>query len=330
MISNLFAIDLNRRTRADLFVENHINALESQLTLVISKAVKPLEEDSQNQSPPIKLLDTNDTNNENNANDIPSQALSKPSQNRNRYSILNAQSRSHINRHILLMPNGSELQRGGKSFVLSNSCGFDCLASIYGTLYVDYPFMRSNIDNSTSKFAEFIKSISQQKKINSKIEFARFDLLKELIDDKKAIKEVKNLTHFNCETVLSGLFSSICKTSADILLSRQRISICSTCTIKNTIESPLFNSKISNFDYTNVQNSILSESTRVCDICSNKTMNTTEKFHDIVAIDCEVLRKSQQELISINSIENNIRLDNAEYYLIAAIEFNPMGTVTKI
>lgn len=109
-LSNLIIIDLNRRTRADLFVENHINDLESQVTLAISKAIEPDkvdndENDGIDQNPPIKVLHTNknDANDTKDANAC-SQSTSKPSKGRNKNSILDPQSRCHISCHVLLLP----------------------------------------------------------------------------------------------------------------------------------------------------------------------------------------------------------------------------------
>lgn len=67
----------------------------------------------------------------------------------------------------------------------------------------------------------------------------------------------------------------------------------------------------------------MAEKIRVCDTCGNKTMQTLEKFHDIVAIDCECLRKSQQILVCISDIQNEIILDEQQYELFAVIEFDP-------
>lgn len=182
--------------------------------------------------------------------------------------------------------------------------------------------MRNKIDNSACEFATFIKLLLQHKKIDSKIEFARFTFLKEVYPD-KTIKEAKNLINFNCKTAVSGLFSSMCMNNVDILSSRQRISTCSTCTTENTCESPLLNTNIEDLDYKDIQKSIMAEKIRVCDTCENRTMQTLEKFHDIVAIDCERLRKSQQKLACISDIQNEIKLDERQYELFAAIEFDP-------
>lgn len=115
----------------------------------------------------------------------------------------------------------------------------------------------------------------------------------------------------------------MCMNNADILSSRQGISKCSTCTTESICESHLLNCKIEDFDYKDVQKSIMVEKIRVCNECNNKTMETNEKFHDIVAIDCESLRKSHQKLTCINDVENEIKLDEDQYELLAAIEFDP-------
>lgn len=221
------------------------------------------------------------------------------------------------------MKNGSELQKRNKSFVLTNSCAFDSIASVYGTLYIDHSTVRNQIDNSSSEFATFIKSFSQKKEIDSKIEFLRFNFLKEVYPNNRAIKEMKNFVQMNCKTAVSGLFSSMFNNNVDILSSRQQISKCSNCGIENIIESPFLNSNIENFDYKNVQKSIFSQKTRVCDTCVKEKMEINEKFHEIVAIDCESLRKSEQKMTSINDIEKQIVLDENEYQLFAAIQFNP-------
>lgn len=180
--------------------------------------------------------------------------------------------------------------------------------------------MRNKIDNSTCTFAAFIKLLVQQKEIDSKIEFARFEFLKEVIPH--AVKEMKNLILFKCKTAISGLFSSMCKTNADILSSRRRIQRCSKCTSETLSESPFLNCNIDNFDFKNVQKSIVAEKTRVCDTCLNKTMEIEENFYDIVAIDCESLNEIEQAPIAIKDIENRIQLKGDEYELLAAIEYD--------
>lgn len=104
--------------------------------------------------------------------------------------------------------------------------------------------------------------------------------------------------------------------------SRKKISRCSACTIEKICESPLLNSNIEDFNYEDVQQSIVAENIRVCDTCELKTMETEENFHEIIAIDCESLRKCEQKLTSINNIQNSIILNDNEYELLAAIEFS--------
>lgn len=313
-------IDLNKRTRVDLFVADHIDSLDSQLTSAVSKAIKRHENDeaaSIDESQRIKVRQTNS-----NEMNISSQGMrsQKTNKDRNKNSILDPHMRSHINHHVPLLPNGSELQRRNKSFVLTDTCAYDSITSIYGTIYMDYSFMRNKIDNSTCKFAAFIKLLVQQKAIDSKIEFARFEFLKEVIPH--AVKEMKNLVLFKCKTAISGLFSSMCKTNADILSSRRRIQRCSKCESETISESPFLNCNFENFDFKNVQKSIVAEKTRVCDTCLNKTMEIGENLYDIVAIDCESLNEIEQAPIAIKDIENRIQLKGDEYELLAAIEYD--------
>lgn len=226
-----FVVDLNRMTRADMFVKNHIDAMDSQLTLAVSKAVKPNKNkenvkcDKNDRSAPITVRKTNDTDTMFNKTET-----MIANKDRNKNSILNPQMRSHVNHDVPTLPNGSELQRSNKSIVLTHACGFNSVTSVYSAMYIDHSTMRSQIDSSTSKYAEFIKLLFQHKQINSKIEFARYEFLKEVFPDRTAIKERNNLISFKCDIAVAGLYTSMCSSNADIMSSRQRTEKCSTRT----------------------------------------------------------------------------------------------------
>lgn len=312
-------------SRADLFVKNHIDVMDSQLTLAFSKAIKlnknnenveNIENKKKYRETPITVHKTNDANTLSHE-----KAPMLSNRDRNKSSILIPQIRSHINQHVPLLPNGSDLQRRNKSIVLTHTCGFDSIASIYSTIYIDHLIMRSKIDNSTSKFAAFVKLLFQYKEINSKIEFARYEFLRHHFPDRQAIKELKDLVAFNCDTAIAGLYSTMCLKNADILASRQRTEKCSKCGHKQLSESPFVNYSIEEFEFKNVQQSIVEERNRVCATCKDKSIVIEDEFHDIVVIDCESLTE-QNEKTSINDIENMIYLKGVEYELFATIQYD--------
>lgn len=306
--------------RADFFVKNHIEAVESQLTLAFSKSIKQNkdknenENEKKNQKAPIKNRRKTDIISH-------KKEPTMQSKDRNKSSILNPQPRTHINQHVPLLPNGSELQRRNKSIVLTNTCGFDSIASIYGAMYIDDSIIRSVIDNSSSKFAAFIKLLFQQKKIPT-IEYARYEFMKEIFPDQNAVKELSDLTSFNCATGISDLFSSMCMNNADVLSSRKRMAKCSKCGDQQLSELPFVNYDIANFDFKNVQQSIVAEKDRVCNACLKKPVAIEDEFNEMVVIDCELLSKSN-ELTSIKDIQNQINLKGDEYELFATIEYDP-------
>lgn len=206
--------------------------------------------------------------------------------------------------------------------MVTDTCGFDSLASVYGALYIDDSVIRQKIDERTCKFADFIKLLFQEKEVNSEIEFTRYELLKEVYP-KNAVMELKNPTLFKCKTAISGLFSNMCESNVDIMASRERKEICSSCTIEKVSESPLLHCDIQNFDFRNVQLSLLGERTRVCNICLKKSLQIEDLFHDIIAIDCEALTELEQKQIALENIENQIQLNGDEYNLFAAIQYDP-------
>lgn len=308
---------MNRTIRPDLFVKNHINAMDIELTSAFSKAIKR-NESSQNeksdQTTSITVRKTNDI-------DVLSNEKKTviPNTDRNEKSILNPQMRTHAYQDVPMLPNGSELQQGKTCIVLTHACAFDSVTSTFAASYIDYPAMRNKIDNSTSKFAAFVKLLFR-KKIDPKVEFVRYEFLRKIFPDRKAIKELKNLISFNCDVSLSGLFNSMCANSADIMSSRQRMEKCSTCGYQHISESPFVNHNFDYFDFENVQQSIEVERTRVCNTCLQKTVMIEDQFHEIVVIDCD---SQQNKVTTINSIETQIKLDGDEYDLFAAIQYNP-------
>lgn len=319
-------IDLNRTTRADMFVKNHIDVMDTQLTLAFSKVVKRHADDIENVDnvkcdAPIKVHKSTNVDIVSKKN--PTKAKTMPNIDRNRNSILNPRMRGHVDQQVPLLPNGSELQRGKTSIVLTHACCSNSITSVYAAAYIDNSKMRSRIDNSSSKFAAYIKLIFQQKTINSKIEFARYEYLREIFPDKKAIKETKNLVLFKCDVAIGGLFSSKCLNSADILSSRRRMEKCSNCRYESHTESPFVNYSIESFDFKNVQNSIVSERNRVCNRCMRKTVTIEDEFHEVVTIDCESLNLQNNQRTTINDIQSQIDLNGAEYELFAAIEYDP-------
>lgn len=306
--------------RPDLFVKNHIEAMDAQLTSAISTSLKQSENDNKNgndQKAPITVHKTNVAIQKSTGNEP-----MEPNRDRSKYSILNPQMRSHINQDVPLLPNGSELQRRNKSIVLSHTCGFDSIVSIYGTIYIDDSIMRRVIDESTSRFANFIQLLFERNKIDSKIEFARYEFLKEIFPNQEAIKELKNLTSFNCETAIDGLFRSMCTINADILSSRQRMEKCSSCEHEHRMESPFVNYNANDFDFKDVQKSIVPERVRVCNDCQKKTMTIEDQFHDVVVIDCEPLIKNNKLTTSIENIAKQISLNDDEYVLFAVIQYD--------
>lgn len=206
---------------------------------------------------------------------------------------------------------------------MKNTCGFDSVVSVYGALHIDYSIMRDKIDKSTSKFAGIVKSLFQNKKIDSKIEYARYQFLREISTEKNAIKELKNFVSFDCKTGISGLFSSMCKDNSDVLSSRERIEKCSSCGNEKRTESPFANFLYDDFDFEAVQLSIVPERIRVCDACLKKTSVIEDEFHDVVVIDCEPLLECQRKRTTISSIQKQIHLNENEYELLATVQFEP-------
>lgn len=103
--------------------------------------------------------------------------------------------------------------------------------------------------------------------------------------------------------------------------SRQRTQNCSNCGYKDTTESPFVN-HTAKIDFKNIQQSIEVERTRVCETCSQKTMIIEDQFHEVVVIDCESL-DGEDELTSINDIQQQVKLNEDEYELFATIEYDP-------
>lgn len=180
--------------------------------------------------------------------------------------------------------------------------------------------MRDKFDNSDTKFTAFIKSVLHQK-FDKKMEIARYEFLEEIFPDKKAIKQLGNLISFNCDVSIGGLFTSIFAINSDIMSSRQRTQNCSNCGYKDTTESPFVN-HTAKIDFKNIQQSIEVERTRVCETCSQKTMIIEDQFHEVVVIDCESL-DGEDELTSINDIQQQVKLNEDEYELFATIEYDP-------
>lgn len=317
----LFITDLDRRTRVDLFVADHIEALNIQLTLAISKAIKWDEEDEveENEKEEKEVITVHSANATENLPKKKKETVRNKDRNAN--SILIPQIRSHINRQVPLLPNGSELQRRNKSIVVTNTCAFDSLVSVYGALYLDNSIMREKIEESYDEFASFIKLLLTQKTIDSKIEYARYVFLKDIYPD-GAVQELNDLTNFSCQTAIAGLFRAMCEGNSDILSSRTRIVKCSRCGKEESSECPFVNYLYDDFDFSNVQESIVAEKTRVCGECSTKTAAIENEFHDIVVIDCEPMIESQRKLTNINAIQNRIQLNGIEYELFACIQYD--------
>lgn len=313
-----FVIDLHRTIRPDLFVKNHINAMDTELTLAFSKAIKQMESSSQNEKSDEKASITvqkaNDINISSNEQTV------MPNRDRNIKSILIPQMRTHMHQDVPMLPNGSELQQGKTSIVMTHACAFNSVTSAFAAAYIDCPNMRNKIENSTCKFAAFLKLLFQ-KGIDSKVEFVRYEFLREIFPDRKAIKELKNLVSFNCDVSISGLFTSMCASNADIMSSRQRTEKCSKCGHQDVSASSFVNFNYDGFDFKNVQQFVVAERTRVCNTCLEKTMTIEDQFHGIIAIDCE--SSQQNELTTINDIQNQINLNEDQYDLFAAIQYDP-------
>lgn len=103
--------------------------------------------------------------------------------------------------------------------------------------------MHDKFDGSTSKFANFIKSILHQN-FDKEMELARYELLKEVHPDKKAIKKIGKLTSFYCGISIGGFFTSMHTSNADVMSSRKRTEKCSTCGYEDTTDSPFVNHPI--------------------------------------------------------------------------------------
>lgn len=292
--------------------------MDTQLTLAFSKAMKQKECDQNEKSDETATITVCK------ANDIDILANEKktamPNRDRNKYSILIPQMRTHVNQDVPMLPNGSELQRGKTSIVMKRACAFNSLTSTFAAAYIDFPTVRKNIDDSACKFAAYVKLLFQ-KAIDSNVEFARYEFLREIFPDRKAIKEVKNLVSFDCDVSISGLFNSMCRSNADIVSSRQRMEKCSTCEYSDISQSPFVNMNYDDFDFKNVQQSVVAERTRVCNTCKKKTVTIEDQFHDIVAFDCDSSQRN--EATTINEVQSQINLNDDEYDLFAAIQYDP-------
>lgn len=291
--------------------------MDTQLTLAFSKAMKQKKCNQNEKSDETASITVRK------ANDIDILANEKkpvkPNRDRNKKSILIPQMRTHVNQDVPMLPNGSELQRGKTSIVLTRACAFNSLTSTFAAAYIDFPAVRKNIDDSASKFAAYVKLLFQ-KAIDSNVEFARYEFLREIFPDRKAIKELKNLVSFDCDVSIIGLFNCMCASNADIISSRQRMEKCSTCEYSNISQSPFVNFNYDNFDFENVQQSIVAERTRVCNTCMQKTVTIEDQFHEIVAFDCESSQRN--EVTTINDVQSQINLNDDEYDLFAAIQYD--------
>lgn len=243
-----------------------------------------------------------------------------PNKDRSKLSILIPQVRHSTTYRVPLLPNGSEIQLKDETVVMKHTCAFDSLVSVFGATYIDIPIMRDKFESSSDKFANFIKSLLHQK-FDKKMEIARFELLKEIFPDKKAIKKVGKLTSFACDVSIGGLYTSLCTSNADVMSSRKRTQKCTTCRFEDTTDAPFVN-HTGKFDFKQIQKSIETERIRVCETCLQKTMVVEDQFNELVVIDCESLDQINKQT-TIDDIENEISLNEDEYELFAAIEYNP-------
>lgn len=292
--------------------------MDTELTSAFSKAIKQMERNQNEKSVERTLITVHKSN------DIDTSSSEKqtvaPNRDRNIKSILIPQMRTHMHHDVPMLPNSSELQQGKTAIVMTHACTFNSVTSVFVAAYIDCPPMRNKIDNSTCKYAAFLKLLFQ-KGNDSTVEFARYEFLREIFPDRKAIKELKNLVSFNCDVSISGLFNSMCASNADIVSSRQRMEKCSNCAHQDVSASSFVNFNFDGFDFKNVQQCVVAERTRVCNKCLKKTMAIEDQFHEIIAIDCE--SSQQNELTTITNIQNQINLNEEQYDLFAAIQYDP-------
>lgn len=136
-------------------------------------------------------------------------------------SISIPQVRSSTTFRVPLLPNGSEIHLKNEYVVMKHTCSFDSLVSVFGAIFIDIAVMRDKFDSSTSKFANFIKSLLHRK-FDKEMEIARYELLKEVHPDKKALKKVGKLTSFYCDVSIGGFFTGMHTSNADVMSSRKR------------------------------------------------------------------------------------------------------------
>lgn len=323
---------LNLKTRRpDKFVSKHLDSISGMLKLRTAEQRYAMEnheldqlEKSENETEENGYYPEFMFQKENWKNKArktpPKKAIKSTRSHRSHNSMLNLH--SHCMQAPLL-PNGSDLRRKGHSFIISNTCAFDSIFSIYAAAYLDFRSISIRMDEHECVLAEFIaKSIKNK---GYKFHEARADLLYNIYasntEYKDAIRGDSNITTLNCFTALGPFFMKLAKSNS-IIMSIQHEKTCDTCKDKFSSDLPLIPVSLENVCLQNIErnlsHSYASKRSR-CATCDGEH-SKEHRLADLIAIDVEPTEPTCEKICDI---KDTIVIQNTQFKFYGLIEYVP-------
>lgn len=237
--------------------------------------------------------------------------------NRSQYSILNLDAYCQ---RVPLLANGSQISTKGHAFILSNTCAFDCIFSIYAAAFLDFQSIRVKFETNDCNFAKFVTKTINGKK--NGVNEARSRLLFEIYSTnsiyKHTITSDENVTMLNCFTAAEPLFRRLAVPN-EILYSVKKEKTCRECEQNDITHDALVplildNLRLDNVEK-NVRSAFLSKRSR-CSTCGTDH----ERLHALSPIIVLDVERFVNGIEKISNLQQVIQIDGHEYKLYGCIE----------
>lgn len=227
----------------------------------------------------------------------------------------------------------------GEKIVISNTCAFDAITSVFAVFYADYKQFKISFQSSseTSPFLKFITNMFANNSNNLSKEYQeRNDILFSVysIDFYKgAVTKLQDGTYnINCDTGIAPFFDKLTHCGNNDLATVRQNERCFQCNYNNDFLRPYI-STLGNYDYTPALKYLLSSRLRVCPKCHEKSLNVERSFNDkILTFEVEAADCSEETKTTIEALQEIVTIRDKRYKLQAVIEFlnNPKHFVAYV
>lgn len=232
---------------------------------------------------------------------------------------------------VPVLQNGYKAQLGNQIIITQNTCGFDCILSVFVCLYFDNFNFQAHIDSSHSKFSVLVKTFANTTTSSSTMEkvyldrnIVLYEIYSKWCSSLNNISKEKDTIHIDCNTGIGGFYAQLCFQMDENIASAIEERTCQYCNTTKGKLLPFITLILHVRCLQNLQKLIdATISHRSCIVCKNDY--AIKKYYNNLLV-LEVEPRNEFELkkrVVLKDLSQTIKLDDKEYILCAVIQHDP-------